>query len=582
MDIREEGKSRSQRINIDYYRQKTWLSRSRGLLALAATILTAGYCVYVLASGNASHLSTGPVASAHASFENECRKCHLDFTPISRDSLRFNSSTALDRLEEACQQCHRVDHHFRGMMKPEFATLDQHCSGCHTDHLGRDNNLVNVASGKCTNCHGDLAATCLAGKQPQVKSNVTGFSLEAHGDFASLKNGDPGRIKFDHAQHMLPGQVDAGMKGAFTLGNLEANLREAYRKQVKGTLQGDDALVTLSCADCHQFAGVVGQPLVGDDEVGRHISPISFDQHCAACHPINDPARTKDTLPLPHAAPWKEIEMVIASKLVGGQQLGSIRMPRDTNRKTPLVGEGMTGSLQRSADENKERAIIAAKVSEGRAAAEAQCLKCHEPNDITDQAIASLRSTEAAPLIPERWFSKGIYDHAAHRKIDCSFCHADAYAKSAVGPVGEIEVVQGAIAENGESAEQASSVASTLTHSSDALDSERVMIGGIETCTGCHRSAETPVPASITDESVHKILGGQSNWASDACIECHRYHWERPIAPDSVPAVTEPPASSQAVSKEAVTQEAVIAQGQKAHGANADADALTIVGGAFP
>lgn len=516
MDVRATGKSRSQRINMDYYRQQTWISRSRGLLALLAAVAAGGYCFYVFASGNATHLSTGPVAAAHAAFENDCQQCHLDFTPISADALRFSSSQSLDRIEDACQVCHRVDHHFRSSLTPQFAALDQHCSGCHTDHQGRAHDMVNVQSKKCTQCHADLASTCSSPSSIEVRPTVTAFSLQAHGDFASIADDkpDPGRVKFDHAQHMLPGQVNAGVKGGFTIAMLEESFRQAYRKTIDGVPQGDEALVTLSCADCHQFAGAPQTPLVGDNEVGRHIAPIRFEQHCAACHSLNHLRANEESLPLPHAAPWNEIETLIAAKVVGGQQLGQIRMPRDVARKTPLVGEGRSGPLLRSEPkpgEGEAKAILEAAVSAGRAEIQKRCLQCHQEQDITDEGIASLRSASTPPLIPHRWLKRGIYDHAAHRKVDCKFCHAEAYPET--------------------------SPTAADAAPGEPNDQNVIMIGGIETCTGCHRDAEAAIPSGLTDVATKELLGGQSTWASDACIECHRYHWQRPPTTGSTAAV---------------------------------------------
>ncbi|MGV3486181.1 MAG: cytochrome c3 family protein [Planctomycetaceae bacterium] len=529
--MRATGKSRSQRINIDYYRQKTWLTRSRGLLALVAAVAATGYGFYVFASGGASHLSTGPVAAAHASFENDCQQCHLDFTPISADALRFSSSHSLDRIEQACQTCHRVDHHFRSSLTLESSAIDQHCSGCHTDHQGRANNMVNIASEKCSQCHGDLTAACSSASAVQVRANVTAFTTEAHGDFASLAKdkADPGRIKFDHAQHMRPGQVDAGVKGQFTIGMLEASMRESYRKTVDGKPQTDDQAVTLSCSDCHQFAGVTGTPLAGDDKIGRHIAPIKFDQHCAACHSLNHLRADEESLPLPHAAPWKEIETLIAAKVVGGQQLGQIRMPRDVARKTPLVGEGQSGAKSGSvaqADAKEAKAILDAAVSAGRAEVHKRCLQCHEEQDLTDESIVNLRLDSTPPLIPERWLVRGIYDHAAHRKVDCKLCHAQAYP-SASEPLASEPAVDAAASDAVVEADTESREAAANQAANDA---DVVMIAGIESCVGCHRNPETPVPSQLTQGDHRTLIGEQTTWASDACIECHRYHWERPAA----------------------------------------------------
>lgn len=535
-DVREIGKLRSQRINLDYYRQKNWLTRSRGLLALAAVAVAVGYCFYVFGSGGGTHLSTGPVAFAHASFENDCQQCHLDFTPISGDALKFASASALDRLENACQKCHRVDHHFRDKMNPEFAAVDQHCSGCHTDHQGREHDMIKMSNTKCVQCHGDLPATCTSGSELRIRPNVKEFTAAEHGDFISLTSGDPGRVKFDHAQHMLPGQVELSSKGGFTLAMIDPNMREQYRKSPKGSPQTDDALVTLACADCHRFAGVpqrsllVGKTQVGDDELGRHIEPIAFDKHCAGCHSMTVAGQNEGSLPLPHAAPWDEMEVLMASKLIGNRQLGEVRMPIDAIKETPRLGEAVGSNESLITPEamalSKQEANKAFEASllAGRAAIEKRCDQCHEKQDLTDESIAALRSNKMPPLIPERWLARGLYDHAAHRKINCAFCHAQAYPPKS-----------GSAAEPTSGGEPAAAKPN---------DSEIVMIRGIDSCSDCHREAESDTPVTLTDKKVIDQLGGQSNWASDSCTECHRYHWQPPTQKNDNPNVAPVPVAS--------------------------------------
>ncbi len=337
-DIRGVAKGRSQRIQMDHFRRVTMLTRSRGVLALLALLITGGYCIYVLAAGSSSHLSTGPLAQAHAAFEDRCEKCHTDFTPISSDSLLLDSSSALAVQEAACQHCHRADAHFRNELTLASQKTDQHCSGCHLDHQGRDFDMVKLSNAACVQCHGNLTQHCQA--KPTVKKDIASFTLESHGPFVSLSQGDTGRIKFDHAQHMLPGQVSPDSKGAFTLAMLEPEQRERYRQTVDGKLQADDANVTLQCSSCHEPAGRPSELAVGDDEVGRHMKPIRFEEHCQACHAINAPGRDDQTLPLPHAAPWAELNLILGAKLAGGQWLGQLRSPTDAIRKEPLVGEG--------------------------------------------------------------------------------------------------------------------------------------------------------------------------------------------------------------------------------------------------
>lgn len=488
-DLRGAAKGKSQRIQMDHFRRVTMLTRSRSLLAIVALLITGVYCFYVLAAGSPSHLSTGPLARAHASFENRCDKCHTDFTPISSDSLLLDSSSALNVQETACQECHKAESHFRNHLVESSKRIDQHCSGCHLDHQGREFDMVQLASGACVQCHGNLGPHCQA--SPVVKKDIHAFTVESHGAFASLSQGDQGRIKFDHAQHMLPGQVTEDSKGAFTLAMLEPEQRERYRQNS----QSDSDKVTLQCNSCHQPAGTMSLAAVGDAEVGRHMRPIEFEEHCQACHAINAPGRNDKTLPLPHAAPWAELDIIMGAKLAGGEWTGQFRSPADAVRKEPLVGEGNDGALVNSADEPPldPQSLLGAQ----RSRVIESCKKCHIEADLTDEEIAKLRSNQRPPLIPERWLARGIFDHAAHGRMDCAWCH-------------EVAVGDQARAKQ------------------DATDQTVVLIKSIESCVQCHRDASTPEPGTLQTAEAKRLLNGQTTWASDRCTECHRYHWSRP------------------------------------------------------
>ncbi len=507
MDVREIAKSRSQRIQADYFRRTTWLTRSRALMAGIALVIACLYAFWAIRTGG-SQFSTGRVAAAHASFENDCHHCHADFTPISGDALQFASAASLNHIDEACQSCHQVAHHFRGQMKPAFAAMDQHCSGCHTDHQGREHDMLRISETKCTQCHANLAATCNAASTIEVRADITRFGASEHGDFRSLSLGDPGRVKFDHAQHMRAGQVKPGNRGAFTIAMLESDHRERYRKTLDGIAQDDDSLVTLACADCHTLAGVPGTAVSSDAEIGRHIEPIAFDRHCAACHALNSIGRTEQTLAIPHAAPWREVETLLSAKKVGGQETGAIRMPRDATAKIPPLG-----SLGEGRKPSTQSDLLPAIVANLRAELEQKCLQCHQSSDLTDEAIGRYRRGEAGPMIPPRWLRRGIYDHAAHRLMDCAFCHGAAYP---------VDSGRSSLDDEPESARPS--------------DHELVMIGGIETCTGCHRPAESAPPDTLLTAESKRMLGGQTTWASDRCTTCHRYHWERGKVDQSVQA----------------------------------------------
>ncbi|QDT04193.1 Doubled CXXCH motif (Paired_CXXCH_1) [Rubripirellula lacrimiformis] len=491
---RETGKQRSQRIQIDYFRRRGGLQTFR-TVCIAIGLVGAGlYAAFVLAWGGGSQVSTGQIARPHAAFQNDCQLCHEDFTPMDSEAIQLDLTmvgvkreASIGRLEAACQACHQVGDHYRNAMTSSFRLQDQNCGACHSDHQGLGHDLSAVANQKCAVCHAKLADTCKAA--PTIKPDVASFTKASHGDFASLMTDDIGTIKFDHHQHLMPGQVDDGQKGAFTIEMLDAALRPRYRK----TGQSDSDAVQLDCASCHTYAGnpddlarYPERSLIADHELGRYMAPVSYRQHCAACHAMNPGIATADTTPIPHAVAWSQVDLLIAADIVGVRSTGQARGAGDDTQSTPQPGEGIGSRIDR--DE-----AISAKLVAARKQIESQCLKCHDDASISDTAITAALDGTAAPMIPPRWLMHGLYDHAAHRDIDCRYCHQAAYPVAGSPP-------------------------------RPAIDHTIVMISGIESCDGCHRSATTPTPASLANPSVANMLRGQSTWAADDCTMCHRYH----------------------------------------------------------
>ncbi len=501
---KKSGKSIAQRIRLDYHQDRGWLDWSRWACGLAALLAAAIYGWFVV-SGDlwknlpglspAAHLSTGPLSTVHAHFENDCQACHSSNTwvPIAHDAFQPNPAQTLRQLDAACQKCHSVASHVANSSADSACqAMDRNCSNCHRDHRGRDVDLEKVASSECTACHRDLAKICgPGGSGIPIENVINDFSLASHRVFRSLKQ-DNGRIKFDHSQHLRPGQVEDGRLGKFTLEMLGEKWRGKYRTN-------DPAgVVQLECRDCHLLHSPDGprdytQPsdfqTAGSLELASHYEPINYDQHCAACHELTYAGQTEKDLPLPHAATRDEMEVMLAAKLTGGQVTGRIRMRSE--QADPEFSQPKTEfNLQARVDE-----------------VGANCVKCHQPADVTTAAIVERRSQKfSEPLIPAVWFAHSFYNHGAHEKVtECSFCH---------------EVT-------------------SFNTDSKPTDNEHVMIKGAESCVPCHRKPayepEDPLIRRLiaelaTDSGRAELLGtiGQPVQASDACTLCHRYHWSRP------------------------------------------------------
>ena len=491
MQLRERGKERASRIDLDYHRQRTWLEYSRYPAALIGLLLSGFYGGWILIADSmttsiarTSALSTGPLAMVHTSFENDCQQCHSDNLglPLARDSWKLAPEARLTHLEDRCQKCHQVSGHSRDLLAN--TAPDRDCATCHREHSGRDKLLTAVANEACVSCHSDLKTVCKNFDVAENLNAVTDFSVNSHGHkditgrvtFRSLL-ADEGRIRFDHAQHLQPGQVDPNRKGGFQLSMLAVTSRESYRKPG----QTDDQLVQLDCASCHQSHAVAGRSNSVAKEEGRHYAPIDFDKHCSACHQMTYAGQANDMLPLPHVAPREEFEQLLSAKLNRGEPSGEIRMRGDIDRSNS--SELINSSVEQAVDAVFNR-----------------CQQCHLQEDITPSAIDAALAGTSQPLIASRWLQMGYFDHASHSRIErCEFCH---------------EVPQGASYQPG-----------------SAGDHRQVFIRGPESCTPCHRNANASLPNELATKTQQTALLGpkpQPTWASADCVLCHRYHWTRP------------------------------------------------------
>ncbi len=490
MHLRERGKERASRIELDYHRQKTWLDVSRYGAALAGLLLSGWYGAWVLlADGielnsfrNAA-LNTGPVSKAHASFEQDCQQCHSKGLglPLARDSWRINPEGRLAHLEDSCQRCHQVAGHSRDMLLDSSA--DRDCATCHREHLGREKELAAVANAACVSCHSNLNAVCNQSGGRENLNSISDFSTQSHGQMDKLGRNtfrsllqDQGRIRFDHGQHLLPGQVDRNRKGGFQLSMLSPSARERYRKPG----QSDEGLVELDCASCHQRLAIVGHPNSAENEEGRHHAPIEFDKHCSACHQMTYAGQANDMLPLPHIAPREEFALLLSAKLNRGSPQGQIQMRGDVSQAA-------------------KKDVSALSVEQAVDAVFDRCEQCHLREDITPSAIDRALAGKSTPLIAARWLRRGYFDHAAHSRIErCEYCH--------VVPTGD-------------------------NYQTGAPEDHRIVfIRGPESCVPCHRHQDSPAPPEFASESQRVALLGpkpQPTWASADCVLCHRYHWTR-------------------------------------------------------
>lgn len=475
--------------NRRYFARTDRLRRDRYALAVVALVVAGCWAVADVAGPQrAAYMhSHGPLANPHAVWEDDCAACHrghslfeLGPRSVFRAGERWHDLT--------CERCHRGPAHGANVGTDGQAFHDR-CSNCHHDHDGRDNSLVRIDDAHCTRCHADLAPHA-AGTLARERK-ITGFATD-HPEFRPLKEPPHRALKFSHAVHLSPGQAyTPGGKEAMTLRRLRERGGGAAVERLRKPEQGDDSLVMLDCASCHQldsgrgtreFAALAaaldvrGEParaVLPQRAAGANFLPVNFELHCRACHPL------------------RAGEGVVGGKVVGGfeathrkqsdalkadLEAGYLRKMLAADRPALAVPAEPGGPLDfrplvaaRTIREEVERMATGALGTLG-------CAKCHDSD-----------GTKVAP-VPDRtvWFTAARFDHVSHRAASCATCHPN--ARGGYTPPEE-----------------------------KLIEKEPVQILGIDSCRACH----SPVGTRVTSGDGTSFRGGG---VRSGCADCHSYH----------------------------------------------------------
>ena len=208
--------------------------RSRNRLLLVGgclAVIVAGLLLGDFLWGRSTILSSGPVASAHASLEGYCANCHTSFSIGDFGADPVKCAACHEPARDALG-VHTFDAHY------VYRTTDAGrayrrdgetaCAACHPEHRGREATLTLVSDAQCAACHG-----------------FASFN-DGHPRFAFAEAGEPdeGTLSFGHIRHVT-----------------EIRDRELL----------DD--VEEACLYCHQPRAA-----------GGAFEPIAFERQCSACH----------------------------------------------------------------------------------------------------------------------------------------------------------------------------------------------------------------------------------------------------------------------------------------------------------
>ena len=341
-------KKLAQRIDLNYFKRLYPIPCWRRILSFGLAGIGVVWLGWSALAGKQKPYNAGPLARTHALLGRDCAACHVTQNVFARKVS-----------DQACLACHDgPEHQAQQVFTPA-------CMDCHVEHQGAFR-LSDVRDESCTQCHANLKTR--SGRLT-VAANITSFS-DGHPEFAALKARDPGTVKLNHQIHLSP------------------------------NLRGPHGSVQLKCADCHQSAGELMQP-------------VNYEKHCAGCHPLQFDRRFAESVP--HKKPEIVIDFVTAkftSYIAAHPEEVHMADPADPRIMRPPLPPA------RDAAEWIARRVADTKQLLWRKT----CIECHTLKFRDPSALP-----EVPPAaIPARWFARAEFDHEAHQMLVCTECHSRA------------------------------------------------------------------------------------------------------------------------------------------------------------
>lgn len=184
-------------------------------------------------AGKGELVSNGPLSSNHALFGQDCATCHKAFASVTNARCESCHEKAGDPVKAYGFETH---YRYRSNQFDRTAASSKEaaCFGCHTEHRGRDQSLIQITNSQCASCHFS--------------------SFQEHPEFEFVTKGlaDPANLKFEHTLHV---------------------------REVRDDREFGD--IEQTCVTCH----------VAEAD-GATFKPIAFDAQCGSCH-LTSSAKTK-------------------------------------------------------------------------------------------------------------------------------------------------------------------------------------------------------------------------------------------------------------------------------------------------
>lgn len=387
-------------MELDYFRKRRPLFRWLRYACWGALALSVAWVAWAVWPANHEVFQAGPLTPAHAMFNHDCQKCHTtSMQPLAR--LWLGDKGVHSVADQTCVLCHAgPDHQHRS----DLMIAAENCASCHKEHRGKMS-LARVADGDCTICHASLQQQ-YAGK---TKFRDVHY-FATHPEFAlALHPHDPGTVKFNHERHL--------------------NLTEIKGKEVPGLKAQLKLLRQQQCNYCHQT-----------DATGRYMQPISYDNHCKSCHPLQigiverkgtaiadmlKPAAAQFAgTPVSHPRQGETSADVRASLhqryLSFVQNHTGVMMPaiQESPRPLPASRRGEPVSEKQLDWVNRQMNTAERMLFDGADG----CRRCHTENSQPPMRKNGLPEF-IKPHIPRRWYSHSVFNHQKHQMLQCTACH---------------------------------------------------------------------------------------------------------------------------------------------------------------
>lgn len=352
------------------------LSRSKCKGFAVAVMLMLGACVwpcFAQAQSIESILAPGKLIQGHAKLEDDCKQCHVKFDRAAQSGL--------------CADCHKeVGADMRARTGFHGRQKAQPCSACHTEHKGREAQVVNLDKKKFDHGQSDFL---LRGKHQPLeceKCHVTGKKYREASTQCSVCH--------------RKDDVHKGTLGAKCADcHNESNWKETKFDHGTTRFALSGKHVDVKCSACHKTTNYRETPrtCVGchkKDDDGAKGHKGLFGEKCESCHGANL---------------WK-----------------TSRFNHDADTKYALRGKHVTAACVTCHTGNLYRVKLSqecnachAKDDKHKGSLGKDCASCHGERSWKEPAKKFDHDLSSFPLLGK------------HAKVECKECHKSAMFKEA-------------------------------------------------------------------------------------------------------------------------------------------------------